>query len=136
MQLDDKRVVQLFKYFEKINGTRCSDWVVEMRRRLSLQMREIGIRPTRIAKVLHVDHSTVSFYVRMVPRPDIQSVIEENMWSWIDDGVYPMAAYEGKSNEYKLRLTQNPYEKFKHTTTARKEKPKKEPTLDELIDRL
>lgn len=132
MQLDEQQIKKIYDYFEKIAYARCSDWVVEMRRQIAIKMMSEGIKPGRTAKVLHVSHCLMSFYRdRMVPRPDVTEVVTENLWKWIDEGLYPMPGNTGRLLSYTYRLTDDP----------NKRKPKyvaknKKNALDMFIDSL
>lgn len=136
MQLDEEQVVKVFNYFKKINKMRCGDWVTEMRRSIAISLRSQGVSLNRVGKILHVDHSTVVHYEKISPREDTKDVVAENMWSWIDGGMYPMTAYINGGRDFSYRLTDEPHKKHKWSHRIPKEVEPKKLSLDELIDSL
>lgn len=132
MQLDEQRIKQVYEYFDKIAYSRCSDWITEMRRSLAIIMTEQGISSGKIAKVLHVSHCLISHYKnRMKVRPDVNSVVSEKMWEWIDAGLYPMPGRNNRKQNYTYYLTDTPNKKRFYVSEKKKSK-----SLDKFIDEL
>lgn len=133
MQLDEQRVKQIYDYFEKIAYSRCSDWVTEMRRRITVMLTEQGVAPGKIAKVLHVSHCLVSHYRdRMKVRPDVSSIVADKMWDWIEAGLYPMPGHNNRKQSYTYFLTDTPNKRKYYYVSDKK----KESELDKFIDSL
>ncbi len=132
MQLDEQRIKQVYEYFDKIAYARCSDWITEMRRSIAVIMTDQGISSGKIAKVLHVNHCLVSHYKnRMKVRPDVNSVVSEKMWEWIDAGLYPMPGHNSRKQYYTYYLTDTPNKRKFYVSEKKKNR-----SLDKFIDEL
>lgn len=97
MQLDEETIKMIYDYFSPLFRVRGGDWITEMRRQIVVECREQDIKPGMIAKLIAVDHSSVSHYTnRMVPRPELMSVITDNKYDWMLNKKYPLTAYSGQ----------------------------------------
>lgn len=102
MQLDEEKINIIYEYFQPLYRVRGGDWITEIRRQVVIECRAEGVKPGMIAKLINVDHSSVSHYTnRMIPRPDVMSIVSENWQEWILNKKYPLTAYNG-SNQNRI----------------------------------
>ena len=108
MQLELEQIKKIREYFEPIYGVRCNDWVVEMRRQISMMLLDNGIGSVKISKVICMSYCVVSHYKnRMKPTPSyIEKEVKKNLFKWIESKQYPLIVYkDGADNEYVLSET-------------------------------
>ena len=79
----------LRKYLLKTGFNR-SCYLVEMRRRIILDLLESGLNKYDISKVLNKNHATILHAIKTPADPRVEKVVLENYKQWIEDKVYPM----------------------------------------------
>jgi hypothetical protein len=142
MQLDVEALVEIKYYFDLIDGNRVSDWVSEMKRQIAVEMYNKGARNKHVLKLLHVDHSTASYYKKMEPIAYAEDIVSERLMEWICLCAYPIPKYEnigGKivMNGYRLvdhKLAATDPKTRQRSVDLRKKKSKFEQTLDDILN--
>ena len=114
-QLTENQIIKIHEYFKPLYRVRFGDWVSEMRRQVVLQLESQGASIPSIAKIIHVERSTVYNYLKCTPRKDCMKEINKFLFEWIDKGMYPKSKYVNNSKEgiyyldYELRTIENIY---------------------------
>lgn len=103
VEITEEKVKSIYNYFKKLDGVRYSDYVVEMRRQISNQLKNQGVTHQRISKILGVSITMPIFYGRMIPRDNCKEVIDKFLWKWINEGLYPRSIYKEQNIPVKLR---------------------------------
>jgi hypothetical protein len=136
--ITEEQIKKIYNYLEPLHQTRYSDWVVEMRRQISLQMLKQGVSVINVAKVVRTNRMAPYHYRRMTPRSECHIIVNENLWKWIEDKVYPRSLYRYDPVsrfsflEYELSTSDNLYPGYKKVRKPRKKKE----ALDSFIDKL
>jgi hypothetical protein len=67
-----------------------SCYLVEIRRRIVLDLLELGLSKFDISKVLNKNHATILHAVKTPADPRVEKIVAENYKQWINDNVYPV----------------------------------------------
>jgi hypothetical protein len=103
VEITEDRIKKMYEYFKRLERVRYSDYVVEMRRQLSLQLKKQGLTQHRIAKLLNVSGTMPIHYERMTPREDCREAINEFLWEWIENELYPRSIYKQQHTPVEIR---------------------------------
>ena len=120
-------------YFDKIKGKRCGVFVSELKKQYVLHLVSLGAKRKHIEKIVGVDHIQVWHYInRMKDNPECEDIVKENMFDWIDKGLYPLSGREtGKAN-VQLFLHEYPMYKDVKKSSKRREIDKWDKLIEDL----
>ncbi len=136
MQLDRERIAEIRKYFKPIDRRRVGDYITEMRRQTSFELRDMGIRVATIGRILGVDHSTIVSYRHSKTRKDVVDIVSENRNKWISECLYPMSKNNTSHGVYiqSYVLVSDPTPRKMRTKTRYQRNTELNDEIDELID--
>ena len=134
MSMDEERIKKVYDYFQKCGTRRYGDWMTEIRRSIGLELKEMGVKSSSVAKILCTGKTSTRHYHNFNPNPMIEAIVAEKKWEWIEEQVYPMTERRRVDNvlviDYVLTSTPMSYIR----------KPKKRrlvnSSLDKFIDSL
>lgn len=137
-QITEEQIVKINEYFKHIPRVRYSDWVSEMRRKISVQLKSQGVSSISISKVLHTNRSSPCHHLKTIPRPDCQAVINIKLWEWIDAGLYPksMPMVDGVNKTYHMAYELRTIEDLNNPIKKNRSPKKRNIGLDRFIDNL
>ena len=66
-----------------------NSYLVEVRRRIILDLLELGLNKYDVSKVMNKNHATILHAIKTPADPMVEKIVEENYKQWIKDKVYP-----------------------------------------------